>query len=366
MQFVCSRSDLNEAISAVRNAIGTVQNAIQDCILIECAPDKVILRATDKVLAIRTELVAVVRFEGRAAVPARMLSEIVRRLPEADVTVSTSGDATLVLECQATKVDLGLQNAAEFPVPAEMPDGLPVSMPQAQLRRMIEQVRFAVAAGGDDKPLLTGVLFELAKDRLTLVALDGFRMAVREDTILSEVEGEFVVPSRALQEAVRAMQDTEEETRISFDQNRVRFQIGPTEITAQLLEGEYIRHRVLFPKSSSIRVQVDRRMLLDAMQRANVISSGEENKVVIFEIQDNDLSLHAHSQGGQLSESLPTITEGDDLRIALNAHYVIDVLKAIEDEEVTLLFNTATSPLTLERHGIQAYRYLILPIQVHG
>lgn len=364
MQFVCTRSDLNDAIGAVQHAIGKTQNAIQDCILVECAGGEVILRATDGTLSIRTELIAETEAEGRAAVPARLFGDIVRRLPEADVAVSTSGDATLYLQCLSAKVDLRLRNADEFPAAPEMKESLPVRMPQAQLKRMIEQVAFAVASS-EDKPTLTGVLFELKKDRLTLVALDGFRMAVREDTILSDMEGRFIVPARALREAMRAMQDTEEELNISFDRNRVCFSIGSTEIVAQLLEGEYVQYNTLFPKNFSIQVRADRLMLLEAMQRATVIAGGEENNIVTFAIEDGSLSLHSQSQTGQFSESLPTVTSGDNLNIALNGRYVMDVLKAIEDEEVKLSFNTSTSPCALERHGIQSYGYLILPIQVN-
>lgn len=365
MQFVCTKSDLSEAIGSVQHAIGKVQNSIQDCILFECSGNKVILRATDSTLSIRTELEAVVESEGQAAVPARLLSDIVRRLPDADVAVSTSGTATLYLQCLSAKVDLRMQNAAEFPVPVQMEETLPVSMPQAQLKQMIEQVAFAVATN-EDKPILTGVLFQLDKDRLTLVALDGFRMAVRENTILSDMQGKFVVPARALREAVRAMQDTEEELSISFDKNRVCFTIGSTEIMAQLLEGEYIQYEGLFPKHFNITVQADRQMLFDAIQRATVISGSEENNIVMFELRDGDLSLHAKSQAGQLSEMLPTVSSGDDLSIAMNGRYVMDVLKAIEDEEVKLAFNSSTAPCALERHGIQSYGYLILPVQVHG
>ncbi|MBD5561022.1 MAG: DNA polymerase III subunit beta [Clostridia bacterium] len=364
MQFVCTRSDLNEAVSAVQHAIGKVQNTIQDCILIECRDNRVVLRATDSTLSIRTELDAIVNNDGRAAVPARLLGEIVRRLPDADVTVTTSGQSALYLQCLSAKVDLRMQNADEFPVPPQVEETAPVSLPQAQLRRMIEQVVFAVAVN-EDKPILTGVLFQLEKDRLTLVALDGFRMAVRSDTILSDMEGSFVIPSRALREAVRAMQDTEEEMSIRFDASRACFSVGTTEITTQLLEGRYVRYDSLFPKSFAIRVRADRLMLLEALQRASVIASGEENNVVMFDIHDNDLSLEAASQAGQLSESLPAITQGDDLRIALNGRFVMDVLKAIEDEEVEMVFNTSTSPCAFERHGIQSYGYLILPIQVN-
>lgn len=365
MQFVCAKSDLKDAIGAVQHAIGKVQNAIQDCVLFECRDNQVVLRAMDSTLSIRTQLDAVVHTEGQAAVPARLLGDIVRRLPDADVSVSTSGDSTLYLQCMAAKVDLRMQNAAEFPPAIEVKENLPVSLPQSQLKKMIEQVVFAVATS-EDKPVLTGVLFELSKDRLTLAAIDGFRMAVREDTILSDMEGKFVVPARALREAMRAMQDTEEETHIRFDSNRVCFSIGQTEITAQLLAGEYVDYRHLFPNSFKITVQVDRQLLLDAIQRATILSGAEENSVVIFDLQDQDLVLHSKSDAGQITEALPSVTEGEDLRIALNGRYVAEVLKAIEDEEVTMMFNTSTSPCALERHGFQSYGYLILPIQVAG
>lgn len=363
MHFVCSCSALEAAVTAVQYAIAKTQNSIRDCILFECEDDRVILKATDgNTLAIRTQFEAVVSEAGTAALPARTLSEIIRRFPDADVEVKMDGSAVLTLQCLASKVDLGVQNAAEFPVFPEVPAGTPVEMPQEQLRRMIEQVIFSVATA-DDKAALTGVQFFLAQDRLTLLACDGFRLAVREDTVLSEREGAFIVPARALREAVRTMQDTEEEIQICLDESRVCFRVGATEIFAQLLRGEPFNYRPLLPKSSSIQARTDRKALLETIQRAIIIVSSEQFAMLELTVGGGSICIHGESMIGRIDEAVPAVTQGDDLTIGLNGHYITDVLKAIEDDEITLQFNSSTSPVAVERSGIQAYCYLILPIQ---
>lgn len=364
MFFSCPRGDLTKAVDVVQHAIAKVQNTIQDCILFDCRDNCVTLKATDNTLAISTEFAAKVTEDGVAAVPARLLGEILRKLPEGEVTMETPTPSKAKLHCDASHIDLQLADAAEFPAFPTVDADSSIIISQGQLRRMIEQVIFAVATS-DDKPILTGVLFEIGNRRLTLAAIDGFRMAVREDNVDGDVVGSFVAPSRAIREVARSMNDNAAvEVDIGFDRSRVRFSIGPTQILTQLMEGEYVPYRTLFPKSFSIHMQIDRLTLLQTVERALVLSDSSANNVISFEIRENTLIVRSESERGSMEEAIAVITQGDDLEISLNGRFVMDVLKAIEDDEITLLFNSSVAPCAVEKKGIQSYGYLILPIQV--
>lgn len=363
MHFTCPCMDLTKAVDVVQRAIAKVQNTIQDCILFECREDSLILRATDKTLAMSTELNARVQEDGVAAVPARILGEILRKLPAGELTMKVSTPQTAELHCDASRIDIQLQNPNEFPSFPVVESNQSMIISQAKLRSMIDQVIFAVATG-DDKPILTGVLFELSKDRLTLAAVDGFRMAVREDEAQGDVSGHFVAPARAIREVARCMSDTDLKVEISFDRARVCFRVGPTEILTQLLEGEYVPYRTLFPKSSAIHMRIDRSALLHTVERAIILSDTTRNNGVTFDITENAVIVRSQSTQGSLEEAIPVITQGDDLKIVLNGRYVMDVLKAIEDQEVTFMFNSNIAPCAVEKNGMQSYGYLILPIQV--
>lgn len=363
MHFISPRPELTKAVDIVQHAIAKTQNSILDCILFDCRDDCVTLKATDKTLAISTTFPARISEDGVAAVPARLLGEILKKLPNEDVTFSSQGSSTAKIQCGASRLSLNLQDAAEFPSFPTVDASSSVVIPFAQLRRMIDQVIFAVAVT-EDKPILTGVLFEIGNERLTLAAIDGFRMAVRETPVAGEISGSFVAPSAALREVGRVATDSDMDVQISFDRLRVHFQLGNTQILTQLLEGEYVPYRTLFPKSFSIHVETDRLSLLQSVERAIIMSDASENSVIRMEIQENALTVSSGSEKGRMEETIPAVTQGDDLRIAMNGRFLMDVLKVIEDDDITLLFNTSTSPCALERNGIESYGYLILPMQV--
>ncbi len=363
MQFTCAKTDLIQAIGTVNRAAAKMQKTILECILFSCKENRITLKATDIALSIKTEIDAQVAEEGQAAIPARLLFEIVNRFPESDVCFNSVNENTVEISCLNSKVDLQQMNAAEFPVFPVLYQTEQLKIPQTVLRAMINQSIFA-AAVTEDKPILTGMLFDINKNSLTVVALDGYRMAVRKEAAISDIEKECVIPSRTLREVSRIIGDTEENVKISVSGNMALFEANGTEIYTRLLEGDYIKYRNLLPKECATNVKVETGMIKDSIERASILAREGNNNVIKLTIEEKVVAVSSNSEMGKIDEKIPVITEGKDLKIAFNAKYVLDVLKAVEDNEIIMQFNTGVSPCTVKKEGSDQYEYLILPVQM--
>lgn len=363
MQFTCGKNDLSKAIAIASRAIPKVQQSISDCILFETQDDKIVLKATDENISIKTRVEAQIDSAGRMAVPARILSEFVNHLPEADVTMKMIGDNIVEVKCQAAKSRIQLMKAQEFPAFPQVKRENPVTIPADQFVEMVNRTIFAVSPN-DDRPILTGILFHIENESLRFVAVDGFRMAIRQEPVSAETQGDYLVPARALRELSRSLGDTTENLSIYFDGRRVLFQTENMQVTAQLLEGEYLPYQNFFPDSYATYVQADRELLLDSVERADIIARHADLPVIKLNISENILDIKANVETASSAEPIPVITRGDDITIALNSRYLMDVLRAVDDPEVTLTFNTPTTPCVIERKGLQSYHYLILPVQI--
>lgn len=363
MQFVCTKSDLLNSLGIVSRAASKMQKSILECILFSSEENGIELKATDIQISIRTELEAQITEEGRAAIPARLLYEIISRFPDGDVSFQNEGENTMSISCMNAKVDLQLMDADEFPVFPVLEKAEQIKIEQNVLRNMISQTIYSVSADMD-KPILTGLDFDIKKNSLSVVALDGYRMAVRRETIISEMEKNCVIPSRTLREIMRILEDTEENVKITVSGNMALFEMGDTQVYTALLEGDYVNYENLLPAEYTTAVKVEKEMLLSSIERASILAREGSNNVIKLSVSEKALEISSNSEMGKINEKIPTVTDGKDLSIAFNAKYILDVLKNLEESEIMLQFNTSVSPCVIKKEGTNKYDYLILPVQV--
>ncbi|MEG1473651.1 MAG: DNA polymerase III subunit beta [Christensenella sp.] len=363
MKFTCSKEDLLLAIGTVNKAASKMQKTILECILFSCTEDMITLRATDIALAIKTELSASIEQTGTVAIPARLLYEIINRFGESDVTFSSINENSIEISCLNSKIVLQQMNADEFPVFPELENKEQIKVQQKVLKAMINQTLFS-AAINEDKPILTGLYFDIEKNMLTVVALDGYRMAVRRQVVISDIEKSCVIPARTLREVSRIIGDTEENIKISISGNMAQFEVGKTEIYTRLLEGEYVKYKNLLPADGATKVTIETEMLKDSLERASILAREGNNNVVKFEISEKNLEITSNSEMGNIDEQIPVITVGKNLKIAFNAKYLLDVLKNLTEPEIMMQYNTAVSPCVIKQENSDEYKYLILPVQL--
>lgn len=368
MHFTCQKNELSRAIATVSRAISKTQQTVLDAILFEARPGEVTLRAMDNTLCITTTIGAEVRESGRIAVPAKILGNFVNHLPDAEVTIMQPSERMIEIRCQAVRITQQLMNQEEYPAVPPVQSAKALHVPSDVMTDMINGTIFA-AASAEDRPILTGLLFDVHPEALRLAAVDGYRMAVREEVVASEVEGQYVIPARALREISHALSDSSGDLHIYFENGRVMFATDSTQVIAQLLQGKYVAYESYFPQSYSTHVQVDRAQLRESLERALIIAgqnaSAAPNQIQL-KLRENVMEIGATAQTASSDEQIPTVMRGEDLTITLNGRYLMDVLKVIDDAQITVTFNTPTTPVAVQRKGIQSYRYLILPILTRG
>ena len=363
MQFRCSKNELSKAIAVAGRAIAKVQRTIMDCILFETQDNMVVLKATDGQMSIRTRVIAQIETPGRIAVPARILAEFVSHLPNAEVTMKQIAENTVEVRCEAAKSRIQLMNADEFPTLPEVSGTAAVTVPTDQFKDMVSRTAFAVAST-EDRPILTGILFHLGRESLRMVAVDGYRMAICKEPAVCEVDGDYLVPARALRELCRSLGDEHSDLTICFEGGRALFRTDFMQVITSLIEGDYVPYESFFPDTYATHVGVDRETLCKCVERADIIARQLSSPVIKLTLKEGELDIQADAQTASSSEPIPVVKRGADITIALNSRYLLDVLHAVYDPEITLMFNTPTTPCVVERQGIESYHYLILPVQI--
>ena len=364
MRFSCDTNDLNSSLSVVSRALAVRSpKPILEGILFESCDEGLKLTCTDLALGIETIIPATFIEEGRAVLPGKLLCEIVRKLPGGMCDISISDRMQATIRCASIRTTITGFDPVEYP---ELPQvtGASFSMAQSTLRDMIGRTLFAIAVD-ESRPILTGCLMEVGKNEMRVVALDGFRLAMRKENIEGpEKDVAAVVGGKVLGDIAKILNDTDEEVSLCFSRSHVQLNMGATHIVARLLEGEFIRYRQILPQEWQTRVAVRRSDLGSAIDRASLIAREGKSNLVCFKIDGDTLDVTSNSENGDMEEKIDVTTEGKDLTIAFNVRYITDVLKALSDDEVFMRFNSNVSPCVVCPMEGDSYLYLVLPVRV--
>lgn len=363
MKFTCAKEDLAKAVSLASKAVSRLSGDITECILFECGEDSLTLKATDFTFSIRVQIPARVWEGGQCAVTAKSLYEMVSKFPNSDISFELKG-TQIEMKCLSSKIKLNVRDADEFPDLEDNEGGVQntVKLPQNIFREMIDTTIFA-AATSEDKPILTGLYFDAEPNYLTLVGLDGFRMAVRKSEAISGSSARCTVPSRALKEAARSLSDSEENVKIGMGDSVITFEWHGIKIYSRLLEGDYVNYKKLIPQDFLTSTRAETETLKEAIERASVVAR-DSNNVVTLKIDERKMNITSKSELGSIDEDIDVVNSGKEIRIGFNTKYILDVLKNISEKEVELKFNSPITPCVVKKNGAQSYTYLILPVQL--
>lgn len=361
MRIITNRNLLLESINIVQKAVPSKTTLpILEGILFIAKNGKLTLISTDLELGIETSINVDVLEQGSLVVSSRIIGEIVRKLPDADVEIEKKENLIYIKSENSEFKVLGLSQE-EFPQLPSIEKDRGISISNSMLKEMIRQTIFAVSTD-EIRPILTGVLMEVRGKEVTMVALDGFRMAVKNIEILSDENIKAVIPGKTLTELGKILNDSEDTVNIFISKNQILFQTGETTIISRLLEGEFINYSQLIPEEYKIRIKLQTEKLLDACERAALFAR-DSNNTIRFEINDDIMNIRSNSESGDVHEELKVIKEGEDIEIAFNPRYFIEALKAINNDEITIEFTTNVSPSIIKPVNDSGFLYLILPVR---
>lgn len=368
MKFTCSQQTLSRALNTVSKAVSTRTTLpILKGILLEAKSNgSLILTASDLEISIQKEVKASVEEEGSTVVVSKLFGDIIRKLPNEDILIETSEDNTVSIQTNSSEFKVISFPVDEFPRIGEKEESREnLVFDRNIFNGMVGKTSFA-ASIDESKGTLVGILTEISQDKVTMVALDGFRLALANEKMTSISENKFIISAKIMNEISKIVSDDEgdDDIRISLGEKKAIFNIGSTEVVLRLMEGDFIKYRDIIPKDSVISMIIGRDILLESIERASLLAKEGKNNLIKMTIRNNLLTITSRSEEGNVKEEIVMEKTGDDLEIGFNSKFVIDVLKAIDDEQISMNFKTGTSPCVVRPVEGDAYEYLILPVRI--
>lgn len=363
MKLVCSKSNLLKSVNIVLKAIpGKTTMPILECILIDASTNNIKFTANDMELGIETIVDGTILEKGIVAIDAKIFSDIIRKLPDNDVTIETDGNLTTTITCEKAKFSISGQSGEEFSYLPYVERDNRIVVSQFTLKEVIRQTIFSIAANENNK-MMTGELFEVKGNMLRVVSLDGHRISIRKIELKEEYSDiKVVVPGKTLIEISKILSgETEDEVSIFFTKNHIVFEFDDTVVVSRLIEGEYFRIDQMLSSDYETKVQVNKKELLDCIDRATLLVKESDKKPIILSITDDNIELKIQSQIGSMDEEIDINKEGKDIMIGFNPRFLIDALRVIDDETVDIYLMNPKAPCFI-RDEQQSYIYLILPV----
>lgn len=366
MKFSCEKALLQAAISTTSRAVSPKSSIpALEGILLEAGSD---LRLTGYNLetGIRTIVPADIREEGTLVLGARLFGEIVRKLPD-DIVTFQSENYMVNIKCGMSEFNILGTDPEEFPELPTVEYQNSLILPQSKLKAMISQTLFAVS-DNESRPIHTGSLFEVDGNGLTIVSVDGYRLALRHEAIDKKEGAEtfsFVVPGAALSEVEKICSDMDEPASVTQGARHVMFKVGDTMLVSRRLEGEFLAYRQAIPRNNTIHVEGDTRALLSSIDRVSLIISDKLKSPLRCVFDSNLLKISTKTAIGDAYDECPLSGDGGGLEIGFNNKYLMDALKAAPADKVRLELTTGVSPcVILPTEGEENFLYMVLPVRL--
>lgn len=363
MKFICSTASLNQAIASVSLAVAPKSTlpALQG-ILITAKNNTLTLVGYNLELGITATLPAKVLEEGSVAVPTKF-AEIMRKMPGDEVTISCDQRFLVELKGGVAEFTILGMSAMEFPELPAVEEGESVSIPQNTLRSMVDQTLFAVAQS-DSKPVHTGCLFLLEENQATVVAVDGFRLALRREPAKAPQTMRFVVPGRSLGELLKLLGDDDTGVELRISKKHILFTIGETSLISRLLEGEFLDYNAAIPKDCSTTVRVSTRELLSSIERTSLLISDRLKSPLRVVFEDGLVKMSCSTTIGKAYDECDCETSGPRVEMGFNNRYLIDALKNSEVDMVRLEISGPLSPMKVLPVEGDSFLFLVLPMKL--
>ena len=363
MKIICTKSDLVHAVSIVSKAVSNNTTLpILKCILIEASTGNIKLTANDMELGIETTIDGQIHQPGKIAIEAKLFSEIVRKLPDNDITIETDDQYKATITCEKACFQIMGQEGEEFPSLPEIEKNQNITLSQFSLKEVIRQTIFSISDNENTK-LMTGELFEVKDDQLSVVSLDGHRISIRHIELKDHYDPfKVVVPGKTLQEIVKIISgEMDENVSIYVTSKHILFEFDQTMVVSRLIEGEYFRIDQMLSSDYETKVKVNKKEFLSCIDRATLLVKEGDKKPIIVNITDSGMELKINSALGSMNEEIDIQKQGKDLMIGFNPKFLIDALRVIDDEEVDLYMVNPKAPCFI-KNVEESYIYLILPV----
>ena len=368
MKFTCNQQVLAKALNTVSKAVSnrTTIPILKGIMIKATEEGSLILTASDLEISIKKEINADVQEPGAIVVMAKLFGDIIRKLPNEDILISCDESGTVLIKTSFSEFNVVSFPTDEFPEIGNKEEGSEsITLDRDIFREMIRKTSFA-ASVDESKGVLTGILTEIDEDFIKMVSLDGFRLALVKENMKSASSNKFIIAAKVMNEISKIISEDEEDSDINImlGEKREVINVGSNEIIIRRMEGEFIKYNDILPTENTTNVIVSKEMLLESIERASLLSREGKNNLIKMIIKNDLMTITSRSEEGNVKEEIIVEKTGNDLEIGFNSKFVLDVLKVIDDEQVSLNFKTGVSPCVVKPVDGDHYEYLILPVRI--
>ncbi|RHV12249.1 DNA polymerase III subunit beta [Clostridium sp. OM05-6BH] len=363
MHIICDKSKLIEGMNIVMKAIpGKTTMMILECVVIEVKDNQIKLIANDLQLGIETLIDGEIKQEGSVAVGAKVFFEIIRKLPSDNVSITVDEDYHMNISCGKAKFNIMAKATDEFPYLPNIVKDKNVNISQFTLKDIIRQTVFSISDNENAK-VMTGELFEIHDSELKVVSLDGHRISIRKVKLNRSYDDvSVIIPGKTLIEISKIINGgMDDEVSIFFTDKHVLFEFEDTIVLSRLIEGEYYKIDKMLSTDYETKVTVNKRKMLECIDRSTLLLKESDKKPVIIDVQDDYMKFAMNSAIGSMDEDIDASKEGKDILIGFNPRFLMDALRVIDEDEITMYMINPKAPCFI-RDQEETYIYLILPV----
>ena len=365
MKFVCETALLSSAVSNVQRAVTSKSSlATLEGILIRTNGNEIILSGYDLEIAMKTKIPADVLIEGCTVINAKMLSEILRKLPFDRVTIEINDNNKALITSGTSEFNIIALDANEYPELPSLEDESEVKIPADMLRSMISQTLFAVSTL-DDRPIYKGILFDIIDGVIRLVSADGCRLAIRKEEIDCNKDIKFIVPAKALQEVLKLIdEDMETDIIINVGKRHISFEIGDFVMISRLLEGEFLNYNSnsIIPEGDDTVVITETREFLNLIERISLVISDRLKSPIRCTFKDGQVYMRCSTIMGKASDLLDCEMSGVEQEIGFNSRFFAEALRSVDTDKIKIVMNGAQRPIKILPLEGDNFLFIVVPV----
>lgn len=366
MKFSCNTEMLSQNCQNVQRAVSSKTSIpAVECIYIKADNGTLTLTGYDLELGIYTSIPAKVEETGGILINARVLCDILKRLPGEHVSIESDERQMANIKSGEAKYSIMGMSPEEYPELPSVTGGLPVNIPQGVIKEMVRQTIFAVAVNDTSKIVHTGIKFDIEERLISLIAVDGFRLAIRKEAI--DYEGEhlsFVVPAKTMSEVVKLIDDDNSMMSIGVGKRHIEFETNGYRVVSRLLEGDFLNYKTAIPASSTTTVKINTKLMIESIERASLIISDKLTSPVRCLFNDNTVKISSSTTIGTAIDKITAEISGDAVEIGFNNRFLLDALKVSDTDEVKIELNGGVSPIIILPPEGDSFIFLILPVRL--
>lgn len=363
MKFICRQNQLMMGVNTVLKAVSNKSTLpILECILIETMHHQIKMTANDMELGIETIIEGDILEEGTIAIEAKIFSDIIRKLPDSDVTIQSSENHQMTITCEKAKFNIMGRPGDDFSYLPVIEKETSIRISQYTLKEVIRQTIFSISDNENNK-MMTGELFEVKNNKLTVVSLDGHRISIRN----VELEGEndpvkAIVPGKTLSDLSKILSgELNDMVQVYFTEKHILFEMDHTRVVSRLLEGEYYRVNRMLSPDYETKVMIKKREFLECIDRTILLIKESDKRPIILTVDDKQMEIQISTSVGSLKEDIEIRKSGKDIMIGFNPKFLMDALRVIDDDEITIYMVNSKAPCFIKDEK-ESYNYLILPV----